>query len=71
MTRNQIDREFVESALMMQAGDLAALLDDVGGRSAMVRVFVDDHGRTITACNMYGPSTIASVGPMIEFRREL
>lgn len=71
MARERIDKAFADRALMMQAEDLAALMNDFGCRSAMVRVFVDDFGKTMASCNIYGPTTTGNVAPVIEFRREL
>ena len=60
--------------LLAQAGELAELMRRCGGRSAMVRVFVDEGGRVVAACNLYGPKgygTMTAASPIVEFREEL
>lgn len=61
--------------LLGLADSLAEVMCGHHGRSAMVRVFVDDEGEVVAACNLYADSgsmrSLSASTPVAEFREVL
>lgn len=68
-TEAEIQRDMLE----MLGCDLADFMQEYGGRSAMVRAFVDLQWRLVISCNFFSEKTpnnnVWSPTPRIEFRK--